>query len=180
MTLQERYQNEVIPLLKKELGITNLNAVPKVTKVVVSVGLSQGIKDPKVLETVEQTLIRITGQKPVKTKAKKAISNFKVREGQVVGMMVTIRGQRMWDFLTRLTQTTFPRIRDFRGVSPKVIDAQGNASFGFRENIAFPEIRSDEVERLHGLQVTVTTTAGDRARGELLLTALGFPFHKNA
>lgn len=163
-------------MLKKELGIDNLNAVPKVTKVVVSVGLSQGIKDPKVLETVEQTLIRITGQKPVKTKAKKAISNFKVREGMVVGMMVTLRGPRMWDFLTRLTQVTFPRIRDFRGVSAKGIDAQGNASFGFREHIAFPEIRSDEVERIHGLQVTVATTAGNKKNGHLLLQSLGFPF----
>ncbi len=164
-------------MLKKELGITNLHAVPKVTKVVISVGLSQGLKDPKVLETVEQTLVRITGQKPVKTKAKKAISNFKVREGMVVGMMVTLRGQRMWDFLTRLTQTTFPRIRDFRGVSPKVIDAQGNASFGFREHIAFPEIRADEVERLHGLQITVATTAGNPKTGFTLLQGLGFPFN---
>ena len=167
-------------MLKKELEIANIHAVPKVTKVVVSVGLSQGIKDPKVMETVEQTLLRITGQKPVKTKAKKAISNFKVRQNQVVGMMVTLRGPRMWDFLTRLTQATFPRIRDFRGVSPRVIDAKGNASFGFREHIAFPEIRSDEVERIHGLQVTVATTAGDRARGQKLLTALGFPFQNNA
>lgn len=177
MTLKERYQQEVVPMLKKELDITNIHAVPKVTKVVVSVGLSQGIKDPKVLETVEQTLVRITGQKPVKTKAKKAISNFKVREGMVVGMMVTLRGQRMWDFLTRLTQTTFPRIRDFRGVSPKVMDKQGNATFGFREHIAFPEIRADEVERLHGLQITVATTAGDRKVGLKLLTSLGFPFN---
>lgn len=176
MMLKERYQNEVVPLLKKELGIDNLHAVPKVTKVVVSVGLSQAIKDPKVMETVEQTLLRITGQKPVKTKAKKAISNFKVRQDMVVGMMVTLRGPRMWDFLTRLTQVTFPRIRDFRGVSPKVIDAKGNASFGFREHIAFPEIRSDEVERIHGLQVTIATTAGDRARGQKLFEALGFPF----
>ncbi len=174
--LKERYQNEVVPMLKKELGITNINAVPKVTKVVVSVGLSQGIKDPKVMETIEQTLLRITGQKPVKTKAKKAISNFKVRQDMVVGMMVTLRGPRMWDFLARLTQITFPRIRDFRGVSPRVIDAKGNASFGFREHIAFPEIRADEVERIHGLQVTVATTAGDRARGQKLLEALGFPF----
>lgn len=180
MTLKERYIKEVVPMLKKELEIANVHAVPKVTKVVVSVGLSQGIKDAKVLETVEQTLLRITGQKPVKTKAKKAISNFKIRQDQVVGMMVTLRGQRMWDFLTRLTQATFPRIRDFRGVSPRVIDAKGNASFGFREHIAFPEIRSDEVERVHGLQVTVATTAGTAARGQKLLEALGFPFVQNA
>ncbi len=176
MTLKERYQKEIIPMLKTELGISNVLALPKVEKVVVSVGLSQGLKDAKVIDAVEQTLIRITGQKPVKTKAKKSISNFKIREGMVVGTMVTLRGARMWDFLTRLTQTTFPRIRDFRGISPRIIDAQGNASIGFREHIAFPEIRSDEVERLHGLQVTIVTTAGTYEKGLLLLKALGFPF----
>jgi large subunit ribosomal protein L5 len=176
MTLKERYQKEIIPMLKTELGINNVLALPKVQKVVVSVGLSQGLKDAKVIDTVEQTLQRITGQKPVKTKAKKSISNFKIREGMVVGTMVTLRGARMWDFLTRLTQTTFPRIRDFRGISPRIIDAQGNASIGFREHIAFPEIRSDEVERLHGLQVTIVTTAGNHKKGLLLLKALGFPF----
>lgn len=176
MTLQERYNKEIVPALTKQFGIENRMAVPKVTSVTVSVGLSQGIKDPKVLETVEQTLLRITGQKPVKTKAKKSIASFKIREGMVVGMMVTIRGKRMWDFLTRFTQFTFPRIRDFRGISPKGIDDRGNFSVGFRENLAFPEIRPDEVERVHGLQVTVSTTAGTRERGEALLRALGFPF----
>ncbi len=160
----------------KELKIKNAHAAPKVMKVIVSVGLSQAIKDPKVLDTVEQTLLRITGQKPVKTKAKKSIASFKLREGMVVGMMVTLRGDRMWDFLTRFTQFTFPRIRDFRGISDKTVDAQGNLSIGFRENLAFPEIRADEVERVHGLQVTVTSNAGSRARGLALFKALGFPF----
>lgn len=176
MTLQERYQKEIVPALKSKFGITNANAVPKVTSVTVSVGLSQGIKDPKILEVVEQTLRRITGQQPVKTKAKKSIASFKLREGQVVGMMVTMRGKRMWDFLTRLNAFTFPRIRDFRGISSKMIDGRGNMSIGFRENLAFPEIRPDEVERVHGLQVTVSTTAGTRERGDALLRALGFPF----
>lgn len=176
MTLKERYQAEILPSLMKDLGITNNMAAPKVTKVTVSVGLSQSIKDPKMLETIEQNLRRITGQAPVKTKAKKSIASFKLREGQVVGIMVTLRGDRMWDFLTRLTQFTFPRIRDFRGISDKTVDAKGNLSIGFRENLAFPEVRSDEVERLHGLQVTVSTTAGTRANGLALFKALGFPF----
>ncbi len=175
MTLQERYQQEIRPRLQKELEVKNVLAVPKVTKVVVSVGLSQGLKDAKVLDTVEQTLTRITGQKPAKTKAKKSIANFKIREGMVVGMMVTLRGPRMWDFLSRLINATFPRIRDFRGLSPTTIDARGNLSVGFRENLAFPEIRPDEVERLHGLQVTIATNAGTRKRGEVLLRSLGFP-----
>ncbi len=177
MTLSERYQKEIAPKLREEFGLKNAMAVPNVTKVVVSVGLSQGIKDPKVHEMVEQTLRRITGQQPVKTKAKKSLASFKIREGMVVGTMVTLRGPRMWDFLTRLTQTTFPRIRDFRGISTKLVDAQGNLSVGFRENLPFPEIRPDEVERVHGLQVTVTTTAGSRERGIALFRALGFPFH---
>jgi len=176
MTLKQRYQAEMLPLLMKDLGITNAMAAPKVTKVTVSVGLSQSIKDPKMLETIEQNLRRITGQSPVKTKAKKSIASFKIREGQVVGIMVTLRGDRMWDFLTRLTQFTFPRIRDFRGISDKTVDAKGNLSIGFRENLAFPEVRTDEVERLHGLQITVSTTAGNRANGIALFKALGFPF----
>ncbi len=176
MTLKERYQQEIVPALQKELGIKNRMAVPKVTKVVLSVGLSQGAKDPKVAEVVEATLRRISGQRPVKTKAKKSIASFKIREGMVVGTMVTLRGERMWDFLAKLTQVTFPRIRDFRGISSKVVDARGNLSVGFKEHLAFPEIRSDEVERLHGMQVTVSTTAGSRDVGERLFKALGFPF----
>ena len=178
MTLQELYRTEVAPSLQKELGITNVHATPKVTKIVVSVGLSQAIKDPKLMDTIEQTLTRITGQKPVKTKAKKSIASFKIREGMVVGMMVTLRGPRMWDFLSKFTRTTLPRIRDFRGISAKVIDQHGNASIGFKENLAFPEIRPDEVERVHGLQVTVTTTAGSAKAGLLLLKGLGFPFQQ--
>jgi large subunit ribosomal protein L5 len=172
MTLKERYQAEIRPKLMQDLGIKNVMAAPKVTKVTVSVGLSQAIKDPKVLEVIERTLTRITGQKPVKTKAKKSIASFKIREG----MMVTLRGDRMWDFLTRFTQFTFPRIRDFRGISDKTVDARGNLSIGFRENLAFPEIRTDEVERVHGLQVTVSSTAGTRKNGLALFKALGFPF----
>jgi len=176
MTLKERYNKEIAPKLQKELGITNVMAVPKVKKVTVSVGLPASQKDSKMAETAEATLQRITGQRPVKTKAKKSIAGFKIRQGMVVGLSVTLRGDRMWDFLTRLTTATFPRIRDFRGISPELVDNRGNISIGFRENLSFPEIRPDEVERIHGLQVTVTTDAGTRERGQKLFKALGFPF----
>lgn len=176
MNLKERYQKEIAPKLKEELGIKNVMAIPTVKKVTISIGLPASNKDAKLAETAEKTLERITGQKPVQTKAKKSIAGFKIREGMTVGMMVTLRGDRMWDFLSRLTQTTFPRIRDFRGISPKHVDGQGNISIGFQENLAFPEIRPDEVERVHGLQITVTSNAGTRERGFALFKALGFPF----
>ncbi|MBI5654415.1 50S ribosomal protein L5 [Candidatus Uhrbacteria bacterium] len=176
MTLRERYQKEIAPELQKELGVKNVMAVPKVSYVTLAVGLSQGLKDPKFLETAENVLTRITGQKPVKTKAKKSISNFKIRQGMVVGMRVTLRGPRMWHFLDKLLNVTFPRIRDFRGLTSKLVDATGNVTVGFKEFLPFPEIRPDEVERVHGLQVTVTTTAGNRKDGTVLLKRLGFPF----
>ena len=178
MTLQELYRTEVVPKLQKELGVTNLHATPKITKVVVSVGLSKAIKDPKLMETIEQTLTRITGQKPVKTKAKKSIASFKIREGMVVGMMVTLRGPRMWDFLSKFTRTTLPRIRDFRGISDKLVDKHGNASIGFKEHLSFLKSVQTRVE-YHGLQVTIATTAGSRDAGLLLLKGLGFPFQQS-
>lgn len=177
MHAKERYQKEVVPMLETELGIKNVHAVPRVTKVTVSVGFPAAKQDQKVLDAMEQTLKRITGQKPVKTKAKKSIASFKIRQGMVVGLMVTLRGPRMWDFLTRLTDATFPRIRDFRGISSKCVDKNGNISIGFREHLAFPEIRPDEVERVHGLQVTVSSTAGSAKAGKLLFKGLGFPFN---
>lgn len=176
MTLKERYTKEIAPALAKELGIKNPLAVPKVTAVTVSLGASHGLKDPKFLDIAESTLTRIAGQKPVRTKAKKSIASFKIRQGMVVGMRVTLRGPRMWHFLEKLLKVTFPRIRDFRGISAKLIDGRGNVSIGFREFLSFPEIRPDEVERVHGLEVTVSTTAKTRERGQILLKALGFPF----
>jgi large subunit ribosomal protein L5 len=176
MTLKERYQKEIAPTLAKDFGIKNPSAVPKVTAVTLSIGTSQGLKDPKFLDIAENTLQRITGQKPVRTKAKKSIASFKIREGMIVGMRVTLRGPRMWHFLEKLLKVTFPRIRDFRGIPSTLIDDQGSVSIGFREFLAFPEIRPDEVERVHGLQVTITTTAKNRERGQALLTALGLPF----
>lgn len=179
MTLKERYSKEIAPALAKDLGIKNPLAVPKVTAVTVSLGASHGLKDPKFLDIAESTLTRITGQKPVRTKAKKSIASFKIRQGMVVGMRVTLRGPRMWHFLEKLLSVTFPRIRDFRGISDKLIDGRGNISIGFREFLSFPEIRPDEVERVHGLEITVSTTAQTRAKGLALLKALGFPFKKD-
>lgn len=176
MTLKERYVAEIAPQLAKDLGIKNPLAVPKITSVTLAVGLGAGLKDAKFIETAENVLTRITGQRPVKTKAKKSISNFKIREGMTVGMRVTLRGPRMWHFLEKFLTVTFPRIRDFRGISPKLTDARGNITVGFKEFLAFPEIRPDEVERVHGLQVTVSSTAGDKAKGLALFKALGFPF----
>jgi large subunit ribosomal protein L5 len=176
MTLRERFVKEIAPALAKEFGLSNRMAVPVVKRVTLAVGVSAKQKDPKFLETAEAVLARVSGQKPVRTKAKVSISNFKTRKGQVVGLKVTLRGPRMWDFLEKLVGATFPRIRDFRGIAPTCVDNTGNFSYGFTEYLAFPEIRSDEVERLHGVQVTVSTTAGDHAKGLALFRALGFPF----
>lgn len=176
MQLKELYKQEAVPALKKEFGIKNVFAIPTIKKVTVSVGISAKHKDTKIMETAEDTLQRITGQKAVRTKAKQSIAGFKIREGNEVGLMVTLRGQRMWDFLTKLTQVTFPRVRDFRGISRKLVDKRGNLSIGFKENLAFPEIRPDEVDRVHGVQITISTNAGSREIGTKLFESLGFPF----
>lgn len=174
--MQEVYKTEIAPALVKELGVKNVNATPKVVKIVVSVGVGKMTKDSKMLESVESTLSRITGQKPISTRARTSISNFKLREGQVVGYKVTLRGVRMWDFLQKLTQITFARVRDFRGISIKHVDDNGNLSLGFKEHLPFPEIRNDELDAVHGLQVTIHSTAGTKQAGQVLFRALGFPF----
>lgn len=176
MTLKERYQKEIVPELMKSLGEKSRMSIPGVKAITLSVGIQSTQKDAKFIETIDQTLKRISGQRPVDTLAKKSIAGFKVREGMVVGKRVTLRGERMWSFLEKMLTVTFPRITDFRGISKKNIDRNGNISVGFREYLPFPEIRPDEVERIHGLEVTVTTTAGTKERGVALLTALGFPF----
>ena len=175
--LRETYEKKIVPEMMKRFNYKNRMSVPKLKLVSVNVGMSTNLlKDPKIPETVETTLQRITGQKPVKTLAKKSIASFKIRQGQHIGMKVTLRGARMWHFLEKLIHVTLPRVRDFRGISPKLVDKQGNISLGFREYIAFPEIRSDEIERLHGVQVTVTSTAKTREEGLELYKLLGFPF----
>ncbi len=175
--LRELYKEKIVPEMLRRFGYKNCMAVPKLRLVSVNVGMATNLlKDPKIPETVETTLTRITGQKPVKTLAKKSIASFKIRQGQHIGMKVTLRGERMWHFLEKLIHITLPRVRDFRGLSPKLVDRQGNLSIGFREYIAFPEIRSDEIERLHGIQVTVSTTAATKAEGLELFKLMGFPF----
>ncbi len=175
MAFKTFYNQEVVPKLIHEFGYKNKHAVPTVTSVTLNVGLGAGLKEAKIIETAEKTLTRITGQKPVSTKARKSISAFKIREGNVVGMKVTLRGKRMWDFLEKLIKVSLPRVRDFRGLSPKAFDGQGNYSIGFREHIAFPEIRSDEIELIHGLQVTIATSAKDDTQARSLLKHLGLP-----
>lgn len=174
--LKKIYKEKVIPKLKEEFGYKNNLAVPAIEKVVVNVGIGKGLKDSKYTEAVEETLVKITGQQPVKTKAKKAISAFKIREGMVVGMKVTLHGQMMYDFIDKLVNVTLPRVRDFRGLSPKSVDQKGNFSIGFKENTAFPEIQPDEIEKMHGLEVAIHTTAKTKEEGLALLKYLGFPF----
>lgn len=164
--------------MKEELGLDNANAVPRIEKVTINVGLGRGLKDKAYMDTVSSTLERITGQKPVYTKARKSVASFKIREGMNIGMKVTLRGSRMYDFVEKLVAVTFPRVRDFRGIDPKTVDQGGNFNYGFKEHIAFPEVSSDEVDRLHGLQVTITTSADSKKEGLALFTALGFPFKK--
>jgi len=162
--------------LKEKFGYKNDLAVPKILKVVLNVGIGLAKDDPKVAEVAESTLTRISGQKPVSRQAKKSISVFKVRQGMPVGLKVTLRGQRMWDFLTKLVAITLPRVRDFRGLSPSSIDQQGSLNIGFKEHIVFPEIKSDEVEKIHGLEVSVVTSAENQSEGLEIFKLLGFPF----
>lgn len=177
-TLYEKYKKEIVPALKTELGYTNIMQVPRITKVVINAGVGRFVKESGFIDNVEKTLTKITGQKPVRTKAKQSISNFKIREGQEIGVMVTLRGPRMYHFLEKLLTVTFPRVRDFHGVSDKAFDRQGNYTIGFKENIAFPEVKMEEIEKIHGLQVIVNTTAKSKEEGRALLSRFGFPFSK--
>ena len=180
MSFKDFYKTDVVPKLKEEFGLKNIHSVPSVKNITLNVGLGPGIKDGKFLETAENTLTRITGQKPVKTKARKSISGFKIREGNVVGLKVTLRGKSMWDFLEKLIKVSLPRVRDFRGLSPKAFDGRGNYSIGLKEHIAFPEISSDEIELVHGLQVTISTSAENDDQAKSLLKHLGLPLKKEA
>jgi large subunit ribosomal protein L5 len=174
--LHEFYRQQVAPQLQKDLGVSSVMAVPTVRQIVINVGFGKHLKDPRHQETVVHTLERIAGQKPVLTKAKKSISAFKLREGMVIGAKVTLRGERMWEFLDKFINVSLARVRDFHGINPDSMGQSANLTVGIREHIVFPEIRSDEVEHLHGLEVSLITTAPDRRAGQLLLTKLGFPF----
>jgi len=178
MRLQEQYTKKIVPALKEELKLKNVMSVPRLEKVTLNVGLSRGLKEASFIDAVEEGLRKITGQQPVKTMAKQSISNFKIRKGMVIGMKVTLRGAKIYDFVEKLVSITLPRVRDFRGISPKLIDNAGHLNIGLKENLAFPEIKADEISTTHGLQITLTTTAKDRHEGETLFRALGFPFFK--
>jgi len=174
--LRQRYEEEVRPALVKEFAYQNPMEVPGLTKITVNIGLGEALTNSKAVDAAVADLIIITGQKPVVTKAKRSIAQFKIREGNTIGCKVTLRGQRMWDFLERLTRLALPRIRDFRGVPTKSFDGRGNYSLGLREQLAFPEIDYDKVDRLRGLEMTLVTTANTDEEGQRLLALLGMPF----
>lgn len=176
--LYQQYKKEIAPAMMKEFGYKSPMQVPKITKVVLNVGYGRFVKEPNFAEMVEKNLLSISGQKVVRTKAKKSISNFKTREGMEIGAMVTLRGDRMYFFLEKLLNITFPRIRDFRGISDKSFDKGGSYSFGLKEIVAFPEIKQTGVEKNHGIEVTITTTAKNKEEGKALLNLMGFPFKK--
>jgi large subunit ribosomal protein L5 len=176
--LLKKYREIAVPAMTKEFSYKNVMAVPRLSKIVINVGLGQALKDAKFLDIVENTLRKITGQKPVRKKAKKSISAFKIRKGMIVGMMVTLRREKMFSFLDKLINVTLPRVRDFRGISAKKFDGHGNLSLGFKENIAFPEVSAEEIERMHGLELVICTTAKSDTEAEALLRHLGFPFSK--
>jgi len=174
--LRERYRKDVVPHLMKEMGYTNVNQVPRLEKVVLNMGLGEAIQNAKVMDSAVAELTAIAGQKPVVTKARKAIANFKLRENMAIGCMVTLRGQRMYEFLDRMMNLALPRVRDFRGVSDRAFDGRGNYSLGVREQIIFPEIDLDKIDKVRGLTVSIVTTAKTDAEGKALLQALGMPF----
>ena len=174
--LKEKYRSEVAPALAKEFGITNPMAIPKVTKVVVNMGMGEAISNSKILDTAVEELKTVTGQKPVVTKAKKSIASFKLRQGMNIGTMVTLRGDRMYEFLDRLVNVAMPRIRDFRGISGRSFDGRGNYNMGVKEQIIFPEIEYDKIDALRGMNITITTTAKSDEEARALLSAFKFPF----
>ena len=174
--LKEYYQKEVVPALAQQLGFSNTMRVPRITKVVLNMGLGEAVADKKILENAANDLELISGQKVIVTKARKSIAGFKIREGWPIGCKVTLRGERMYEFLERLVDIAIPRIRDFRGLSPRSFDGRGNFAMGVNEQIIFPEIDYDKIDTLRGLDITITTTAQNDDEGRALLTALRFPF----
>ena len=174
--LKTQYDETIRPKLQEEFSYGNVNQIPKVEKVVVNIGLGEATTNPKLLERAMEELAQITGQKATIRRAKKSVSNFKLREGQSIGASVTLRGTRMWEFLDRLLNVALPRVRDFKGVSPRAFDGRGNYTLGIREQIIFPEVDYDKVERITGMNVTVVTTAATDGEGKALLQHLGMPF----
>jgi len=176
--LQERYNTEIVPALRKAFDLKNIMQVPHIEKVVVNIGMGEAMDNPKALESAVSDLTIITGQRPVMTKARKSIANFKLREGRLIGTKVTLRGDRMWSFLDRLLSTALPRVRDFRGVSANAFDGRGNYTLGLRDQLIFPEIEYDKIDKLRGMEVTIVTTAKNDDQARVLLQMLGMPFSR--
>ena len=176
--LKERYQKEVAPAIAKEFGIKNSMAIPRLSKIVLNMGMGEAIANAKVLDTAVEELKAIAGQKPVITRAKKSIASFKLREKMPIGVMVTLRGEQMYEFFDRLVSIALPRVRDFRGVSPKAFDGRGNYTIGIREQLIFPEIDFNKVDKLRGMNISIVTTARDDDQARALLKALGMPFRQ--
>ncbi len=176
--LQQFYRDTVVPKLRTELGITNAMQIPKIVKITVNMGVGEAVADKKIVEAAAGDLAKITGQKPVMCRSRKSIASFKLRENLPIGCKVTLRGPRMYEFLDRLISVAMPRIRDFRGVSPRSFDGQGNYNMGVKEQIIFPEIQYDQIDQLRGMDITITTTAKDDKAGRALLEAFNFPFRK--
>jgi len=178
--MREKYQKEAVPALTKAFQFKNVMQVPRIEKVILNIGLGEAMDNPKALEAAMGDLTTITGQKPVMTKARKSIANFKLREGRIIGTKVTLRGEKMWAFLDRLMNVALPRVRDFRGVSPEAFDGRGNYTLGLRDLLIFPEIEYDKIDKLRGMEVTIVTTAKSDDHARLLLQLLGMPFRKEA
>jgi len=178
--LQERYQNEAVPALQKAFNYRNVMEIPRIEKVVINVGLGEAMDDAKALEAALGDLTIIAGQKPIQTKARKSIANFKLREGRIIGTKVTLRGARMWSFLDRLVNVALPRVRDFRGISPDSFDGRGNYTLGLRDQLIFPEIEYDKIDKLRGMEISIVTTAKNDEHSREMLRFLGMPFRKEA
>ena len=176
--LQQYYREQVLSRLQRDLGIANPMEVPRITKITVNMGVGEAVADKKVMDAAVADLTKITGQKPLVTKSRKAIAAFKIRADLAIGCKVTLRGARMYEFLDRLISIAMPRIRDFRGVSPRSFDGRGNYSLGVKEQIIFPEIQYDQIDQIRGMDITITTTAKDNRQGRALLEAFNFPFRK--
>src|SRR5215203_2239560 len=176
--MQETYNKEVVPALRKAFDFKNIMQVPRVEKVVINIGMGEALDNPKSLEAAVADLTIIAGQKPIMNKARKSIANFKLREGRLIGTKVTLRGDRMWSFLDRLMNTALPRVRDFRGVSGNAFDGRGNYTLGLRDQLIFPEIEYDKIDKLRGMEVTIVTTATNDDQARTMLQLLGMPFSK--
>jgi large subunit ribosomal protein L5 len=174
--LQERYEQEVMPALQKEFAYDNVMRTPALHKVVINIGMGEAIQNPKTMEAAERDLTTITGQHPVQTKAKRSVAAFKLREGMKIGVMVTLRGRRMYDFMDKLMNVALPRLRDFQGVSPDSFDGRGNYTLGLKEQLVFPEVEYDSIDKVRGMEVTIVTTARTDEEGRRLLQMLGMPF----